>query len=168
MAYNIFTFYYFMRITLKGVVLIAISAYFLASCNRAPSYSIIPAIHFVSLAPTTVHENDSIAVVFGFTDGDGDIGRGASDTITSHNDIVFYDNRVSDPTKPKATTYYRVPDITPFGKVKAVSGNIHITVHGVYRRLGYINDTLSYTIRIKDRAGHWSNSISTSSVIITP
>jgi hypothetical protein len=149
-----------------GVCLLLGLVYY--SCNRAPNFPDYPQIEFVSITPNRVHNNDSVSVVFSFKDGNGDIGRASHDSISSHADILLIDNRVSNPNLPKDTLPFWVPDITPFGKVKAVSGTMRVEVNGVFQRPGHNPDTLTYTIVLKDRAGHRSNGVATSKVVILP
>ncbi|HVA97882.1 MAG TPA: hypothetical protein VNG53_03225 [Bacteroidia bacterium] len=161
-------------------VLIA-SGLFFSGCIKAPNYPDTPSIAFQSF---TKYGTDSAAVVFTFKDGDGDIGLQSSDTtppfnFDSGNNIYYYDcfleylYKTSDGSyKPfydasapnplfNDTIYftYRVPNITPAGKVKVLSGQIQVMLHAPYYFPGHTS--IEFNIYIYDRALHKSNVITT-------
>lgn len=137
------------------------SMFLLQGCPNPVTFPNEPVIEFKSIAPTDVREGrDSIILGFTFTDGDGDLGLPQSDTT---NDVLIQDIRVG---FPPIDYNYRMQVITPDGRNKAISGEIFITIPNTFRRPGVEVDTLYYNVRIKDRAGNFSNEVQTPQVIV--
>ena len=125
-----------------GITFISLGIF--SACLKPESYPIEPAIEFVSFTPT----NDIAELVFSFTDGDGDIGLDINDTLSPynpgslyyHNVHLFYyemmnGNWVRGTTDPNnfpladtITISYRIKDITPEGKNKALKGSIKLSL----------------------------------------
>ena len=137
----------------------------LSSCLTPPDYDPVPKIEFDSLTKTYVQGFlvtdppvlDSITFFISFTDGDGDLGTGATDT--THN-LFFVDSRTGFPYP------FQFPYVTPEGNVKDISGIISYTFSPFNCVPGHQVDTVSYTIYISDRAGHLSNEVTTPEIVI--
>ena len=121
---------------------------FMVACLNPPNYSFIPAITFDSISGTNARVGqDSITFFIGFTDGDGDLG---SDDIPN---LFFLDSRTL------YTDSFKIPNLTPQGNVKAISGTI-MYARSVFNCIpGKTSDTLFYTIYVEDRAGNKSNNV---------
>jgi len=132
-----------MRLFIIGTLIL-----FLGSCLNPPEYSPIPEIEFDSISSTfAVANQDSITFFITFTDGDGDLG---SDEIPN---LFFKDNRTL------YTDSFKIPDITPDGNVKAISGRISYTFFPFNCIPGKDFDSLFFTIYVADRAGNNSNEV---------
>lgn len=152
-------------------------------CVKPPNYPTEPVIKFVSLTPGTSLQKvffknmDSLAVsvTFSYTDGDGDLGFPKSDMVS---DITVFDTRV-----PNFPRQYSLPYIDEQGAGNGISGDITIRLpvtccippplNGIplpacdsLSPSNQLRDTMTYTIQIKDRAGHLSNVIETSPFIL--
>lgn len=142
----------------------------LVSCVSRPDFPIEPVIEFVSMENNQMVQNsfntDSIRVTFSFTDGDGDLGD--QDSLN----IFIRDNR-----DQFIASKYRLPEFPPEGAQRGVRGEITVTIYTtccIYPdgtppcepSLQYPTDTLRYDIFIRDRAGHFSNTIQTDPIII--
>jgi len=141
-----------LRLLIAGSLLL-----FLASCLNPPNYSEIPEISFDSLNATFVKVGqDSITFFIGFTDGDGDLG---SEEVPN---LFFLDSRTGKIDSNK------IPNITPEGTIKAVSGTIAFNQSSFTCSPpeGREFDTLFYTIYVEDRAGHKSNEVVTPQIIL--
>jgi len=138
---------------------LVIAGAFYSSCIKPPQYSVTPHIDFKSFSKNVVKENtDSLLLVFSFTDGDGDLGPiNTSDTTL---DIFLTDSR------DNSIKRYQMPNITPEGNIKAISGDVTIAISPFATRAGHTTDQLSYTIQIRDRSGHLSNTTQTSQITI--
>jgi len=131
---------------------------FIFSCINPPEYSPIPVISFDSISATSIRaQQDSITIFIEFTDGDGDLG---SEVIPN---LFFTDSRTG------TEEGFKIPNITPEGNVKAITGIIAYTFPALYctppppdRTL----DTLSYSIYVVDRAGNKSNVITTPDIYL--
>ena len=143
-------------------------------CLNAPDYPDTPFIEFLSVSKDTLLQGqfmeDSLFVTFNFQDGDGDIGREEQDTT---NNVFFIDERsgVVDNT-------FGIPAIPEEGAANGVEGEIKILLFSTccYYSDGMVDaceqhptilfDTVQYRIYIMDRAGHKSNEILTSPIIL--
>ncbi|MFM2225807.1 MAG: hypothetical protein RJA07_2009 [Bacteroidota bacterium] len=136
-------------------------AFVLQKCQKAPDFPIAPAIVFDSYNLTTINPGkDSLKIKFKFTDGDGDIGFNSGENPSGDSSVFITDVRVG---KSDYTYIYNPPHIPEKGSFKQISGsmiiNMFYTCH--CRPDHVIADTISYKIRIVDRAGHSSNTITT-------
>jgi hypothetical protein len=146
-------------------------------CVQAPDYPKEPVIEFVGLSKNIMLQGDgnedSLLVTFSFTDGDGDLGFPESDTTAS---IYIRDSRDSFGLEPR-----QLPYVEPQGAGNGISGEITVvlptscciyvnqagevfTCENVPAEAQF--DTLSYLIKIRDRAGNWSNEIVTTPIIL--
>jgi len=137
------------------------------SCYKTPEYPDTPAIEFDSYTvaqPYTVGDPGYIRI--NFTDGGGDFGRLDNSTVDSS---CFITNSIF-----HTTLKYVIPVIPKNGTSDNISGTIDIDLKSVLDSLGcegilyqydYPFDTVSYEIVVKDRSGHYSNSITTPPLI---
>ena len=130
-------------------------AVFMAACLNPPDYAVIPEITFDSISNTSAKAGtDSITFLIDFTDGDGDLG---SSDIPN---LFFLDSRTG------YTDSFKIPNLTPQGNVKAISGVIAYVASSFTCIPGKTFDTLHYTIYVEDRAGNKSNNIVTPDIIL--
>ena len=117
----------------------------------------VPYIKLISISSNQLKQfKDSLVVTIEYTDGDGDIGE----TNPDINDIEIKDQRLS-----KADYYFLKPLTPPNAEIK-VKGIITIQLKNTFL-LGTANSEITaYQIKLKDRAGNWSNSIITGSITI--
>lgn len=152
----------------------------IVSCQRTEEYPLEPRITFLEFEKF-LNVTDSVfdkgVLKFKFTDGDGDIGLSAGDTLPPFNPgskyyynllIDFYELRNGVETYVPLTFYNsetdrydtvylsaRVPLLTPEGSNKAISGEIHDSLF-IYNYNSDF-DTLFLTFRLVDRALNESN-----------
>jgi hypothetical protein len=143
-------------------------------CLDAPNYPDIPYIEFIGISKDTlkqgIFQEDSLIVLFKFQDGDGDIGRTDQ---SDENDVFFIDERtgVLDNT-------FGIPGIPQEGAGNGVEGEVKILLFstcclyndGIHDACT-VNpdvpfDTVQYRIYMMDHAGHKSNEILTSPIIL--
>ncbi len=146
------------------------------ACVKRPDYPIEPEIFFIGLNKQTITQGspsaiaDTLAITFGFTDGDGDLGY-PSDSL----DIFLTDSRDG------FEETLKLPVIPIQGTGNGISGEITVRIFNKPFNIcctyptGQVPctpstefpvDTFSYSIRIRDRAGHFSNSVQTERVTI--
>ena len=145
-------------------VLLLIS-FFIGSCSDEDQYPVIPEIKFKSLEKyVNVSGNDSLILSFTFTDGDGDLGTPVSDVTTRDIFARLFElkNGVFIEAVLNAPLEYRLPYLEPRGNNNSLKGEVRINID--YNIL-QPNDTIYYKVFIKDRAGHTSNEINTSTII---
>lgn len=160
-------FKYISLFSLVGLILVS-------SCVKEKNFPPEPEIEFVSY---TAYGIDSADCVISFKDGDGDIGILEGDTAAKDDfklkylykgaDSQFHPFDMIDTTPEMDTLFYsyRVPDITPEGQYKALEGQIKAKLRSspVYFP-GH--QVVKFEIRLTDRAGHQSNTVTTNEIVI--
>lgn len=144
----------------------AIALFFMNSCSDEDTYPVTPEIAFKSLEIfNNAAQNDSVVLTFSFTDGDGDIGTPTIDTVSRDVFVKFYE-KVNGVfvlfNDPFGAFNYRIPYLEPRGNNKSLKGDIRINVD--YNPF-IINDTVKYELYMKDRAGHSSNTIVSTTIV---
>ncbi len=134
---------------------------FLSSCKKDDSLSgnsKVPFIKMLDVSSTTILQfKDSLVIRFEYTDGDGDIGELNPD----ENDLQIKDKRLS------KADYYFVKPLSPPGSDIKTKGIIAVQMKNTFL-LGTANsETTTFELKLKDRAGNWSNSIITPIITIT-
>jgi hypothetical protein len=150
-----------------------------SQCKKAEEYPIEPVITFKSL--TTIKDANGYdtqgILEFEFTDGDGDIGLNASDTLAPYigeyskvvhavfyyfsNGSWLYTPHLSPNGDDDRST---IPVITPEGNQKAIRGIIRKDHIGF--PINVTNLRVRFEVYIYDRALHKSNVITTSEIVI--
>lgn len=146
------------------------------SCVKEKDFPPEPTIEFVKY---TKYGLDSADCIISFKDGDGDIGIVQGDTVSKDDfqlkylykgtDGQFHPFDAIDSTSAMDTLFYsyRVPNITPEGQFKALEGQIKAKLRAA--PLYFPTHTVvKFEIRLRDRAGHLSNMVSTGEIITTP
>jgi len=159
------------------------------------AYPIIPAITFKSYSvqkgiDSLGRPDYKLALIISFTDGDGDIGLDANDTLPPFNSESpnFYNYWVSyyelapgdsffrqvtntwpfgDTTKAGSLVSYngRTPNVTPPGKEKAIKGDIEYDIDlGSGTKSG--TNTIRFAFILWDRALHPSNKLYSPPIVL--
>lgn len=136
-----------------------------AGCSDEETYPVTPAIQFVSLQKySSLSGNDSLELIFSFTDGDGDLGSPPSDSLSRDIFVKLFEQRngVFVEANLSAPLEYRMPYLEPRGNNESLKGEVKINID--YNIL-QINDTIYYELFIRDRAGRKSNEITTTTIV---
>lgn len=162
----------------KTLLLCALAGIALAQsgCINAPEYPIEPILSFKSMTKNRMIQNgqENTTITIEFTDGDGDIGINATDSITwtTPNNELRGDRGVNlfviDPrTNYIGGTTYRIPYIPSQGISKAVTGDIDIDMASgccIYSATqactpnpAVPTNEVRYLVVAVDKAGHRSN-----------
>jgi hypothetical protein len=101
---------------------------------------------------------DSLIFRISYKDGDGDLGENI-DTVYN---VFLTDSR------NKVTYKYRLQELAPLASNISIQGNVNIKLNGV----GLLDEnadqeTASFSIYVKDRAGNSSNTVTSSVITIT-
>jgi len=125
-----------------------------------PAISNVPKIELISVSPMTVQQlQDSIVFTIRYTDGDGDLGFESADSMS----VELTDNRFP------LTFYYHLQPLSPQNAAVAITGQLPIVLDNtILQNPDATSEQASFGIRLKDRAGHWSNAITSSPVTVTP
>ena len=161
-----------MKTLVSNLALLIMLAMSFGSCLDVPDYPDEPLIEFVSVSKDTMQQGffqeDSLIVKFTFQDGDGDLGRSAQGEA---NNIFFIDERTG-----TIDNTFAIPDIPQEGAENGVEGEVRIVLFSTCCIIPGIDpcvpdssfpyDTVQYRIYIKDKAGHQSNEILTTPIIL--
>ncbi len=128
------------------------------SCSKDSALSSVPVIKFLDVNSTSIKEfKDSLVIRFEYTDADGDIGEDNPDK----NDLFVKDRRLVN------ADYYFVKPLSPTGSEIKITGIISVQIKNTFL-LGTGNSELTqFNLKLRDRAGNWSNSINTPNITIT-
>ena len=142
---------------IKIPFLILVSMCFL-SCSKDSALSSVPVIKFLDVNSTSIKQfKDSLIIRFEYTDADGDIGEENPDK----NDLFIKDRRLAN------ADYYFVKPLSPPGSEIKIKGIISVQIKNTFL-LGTGNSELTqFDIKLRDRAGNWSNSVNTPNISIT-
>ncbi|MBL7935249.1 MAG: hypothetical protein JNM51_05505 [Bacteroidia bacterium] len=118
----------------------------------------IPTIEFVSISPGTVTEfQDPITIRFSYIDYNGDIGE----NDPNKTNLMLRDNRNGVEYK------MRIKQLAPSGSSIIIKGNLEVQLNNTLITNNSNSESVSYTLKIQDRAGNWSNEINTTAITVT-
>ncbi len=120
--------------------------------------SVIPAIELTSVSPNSIHQfTDSLVFEIHYTDGDGDLGDYDADTLS----LWITDNRFP------LTEKFHIPPLTPQGSSLTTSGTLLVVLdHIILKDQNATSESATFTVKLKDRAGNWSNEVTSAPVNI--
>lgn len=137
-----------------------------ASCNKeeritddpTPPVSNVPAISLGTM-PATYNEFDDITLFVNYQDGDGDIGFANADSAV----VYATDNR------DDILFTFHVPPLSPDGVEVTIQGTLEIVVENVVLLNQSGNaETTTFTVKLIDRSGNWSNEVTSPTLTINP
>lgn len=143
------------------------------ACVQSPGFSDIPEIEFIGFSSQSMVQSslnsDSLFLQFSFTDGDGDIGLEAD--VFDQN-IFIIDNRTGDRYEA-----FKAPVIPEQGASKGISGTVTLRIFTTCCLFPdnippcesppqYKTDMMTLDIFIKDRAGNFSNRVTTTPITL--
>ena len=156
-----------------------------SSCSDKAEFPATPFIQFTKFEQLkSVDGKDSVCILkLYFTDGDGDMGLGAADTLAPFNKgslyyynffITYFEKQngvwtkvVLPPPFPGADTLTnnsRIPNLTPTGQNKSLEGEISMQLFTNNPFSTF--DTIRYDVRICDRELNMSNLVQTLEIIL--
>jgi hypothetical protein len=138
------------------------------SCKKN-NYPDEPVLEFKSQSKNTMKQNgqDSMILVFNYTDGDGDVGNDSIDNI------FLLDKRTE-----QILASYRFPNDTDTEVGEYRKGELQLIVYSgccIYNDTSFATctanpnqslDTMRYIIEVKDRSGKMSNRIESEDLIL--
>lgn len=121
-------------------------------------YEARPEITFVSISPGSVNAySDEVTIRIAYTDGDGDLGENVSGV----------ENAFITDTRSNLTYSLRIRQLGPDNEELIIKGEIDLIIPGIGIS-GTSNETTTFSVYIKDRAGNQSNVITSSAITIVP
>lgn len=151
-----------MRTAVIYIFALALLSLLVGACKKKEETAINP-VPFISLLRTSTTEviqfQDQIVFTISYVDEDGDLGFEDPDSYS----IELKDDRL-----PTADLYYLKP-LAPTGTTISISGELSITLQSIFLLgSGNIQETTLFTIRMRDRAGNWSNEVRSPTITIKP
>ena len=120
-------------------------------------FDVVPYIELSEISTTNVTEfQDTITIRLLYRDGDGDLGFENPDSFS----LSVQDQRLVNPD------FYFVQPLAPIGSQVSIEGILPIKLKNTFLLGNGATETTTYTIRIKDRAGNWSNEVVTPVITI--
>ena len=142
---------------IKQISIILLCILLVTSCKKEDDTPKIPEINLVSISPTTlVQFEEPVNIVIGYKDLDGDLGFENPDSFA----LQIKDNRLDNPD------WYHVPPLSPIGSNVSIQGELDIQISSLFLLGNGSEEQTSFTIKMVDRAGNWSQEIMTPQLII--
>ena len=137
----------------------------LGSCRTEEGVLLLteePVIELIEVTPASYQVQqyvDELVFTISFSDGDGDLGTDDPDIPS----IELVDTR-----DPSVLTFeYHLPPRTPAGSEIKIIGQLNIILdHTILIDENNDSETTTFKIKIKDRAGNWSNEVETPEITI--
>ena len=154
------------KLPIAGLLFSLIVCTLISSCSKDGStnpnapISPIPSIELKSVSPQSIHQlSDSLVFEIQYTDGDGDLGDYDADTLS----LWITDNRFP------LTEKFHIPPLAPQGSAIAITGTLNVTLdHIILKDQTASFESATFTVKLKDRAGNWSNEVTSDSITILP
>ena len=145
---------------MKYIYSLLVISVLVASCKKEEEEKLPsspPTIELVSVTPTEVLQfKDSVIVTISYKDDNGDIG----DELPDDYSMRVKDSRLSDPD------WYHIQPLAPIGSELKFEGEIRIKINTLFILGNGSQELSNLSIKLKDRAGHWSNEITTPVITI--
>jgi len=149
----------------------------LTGCIKEEQYPLEPHIEFGGFATAKdVSGKDSLgAITISYTDGDGNIGLFAWDTVEPRKYnfylkfLQYVNNELVEviPVDTSVNFNARIPLLTPAGRNKNIKGDITMYLELYFARQILLSDTIAFQIFIKDRDLNISNVVETPMFILS-
>ncbi len=131
----------------------------LTACKKDENeFSDIPEIEFVSITPSVVDQfTDPVTITLRYKDGDGDLGENDTDA----RNCFITDNRIG------IEYEYRIRQLAPEGASIPIQGTLDVQLGGQgITDTAATTQSTTFTVVVRDRAGHQSNAVTTGSITI--
>lgn len=167
-----------MRNLLKSTVILSLLIV-VSSCYKEPTFELQPEIEFndiekmIRIDLFSGANKDSVIIELQFQDGDGDLGLNEVDKALAQETDDY--NYIVTSFEKKNGTFVEVPPLIPLSgyfpqlklddKTGPIEGTLYYTIEFLHP-FTPINDTVKFTVQLKDRAGNLSNMVETDEVIL--
>ncbi len=129
-----------------------------SACAKEASPS-APVIKLIDVSSTSIMQfKDSLVISLEYTDENGDIGESDPDK----NALMIKDRRLAN------ADFYFVRPLAPPGSNIRINGILKVQVKNVFLLGNGISEITNFDIKLKDKAGNWSNTVSTPEISIHP
>ena len=144
-------------INMKKIILIIPLLFFGCKKKDLREDMDVPYISIKRITPIEVQEfNESILLEIAYEDGNGDLGFHDPDALS----LSVQDSRLETPD------YYHIPPLAPDGEEIYIKGTFNIYLNTTFLIGVGSSEKLRYTVRIKDRAENWSNTVTSEEITV--
>lgn len=130
------------------------------SCKKKkePAPDPVPTLELISVTPTTLTEfKDSVIIKLKYRDNNGDLGDQSPDAHS----LQVKDSRLQNPDT------YHVKPLAPISeKDIVIEGELSVKLNSLFLLGTGNSEVTTLTIKLKDRAGNWSNEVVSSPITI--
>ncbi len=145
---------------MKYFYIIILFSFIFFSCKKKKNASALPAdpvIELINVTPTNIVQfKDSVLVTIKYKDNNGDIGDFSPDEYS----LRVKDSRLASPD------WYHVQPLAPLGHELKFEGQIQVKINTMFLLGNGTQEFSTLSIKLKDRAGNWSNEISAPPITI--
>jgi hypothetical protein len=120
--------------------------------------SATPSIALNKVSPKAIKEFDALTFTIAYTDGDGNLG----DPDPDEKSLELTDNREG------LVHYFHIPPLAPEGETISITGIFTVELEHIIL-IDQQSDTeeATFSLRIKDRSGNWSNMVQSEVITIS-
>lgn len=133
----------------------------LASCEKTnlEDSPVPPVISIISISPDTIKQfQDSVIVMLRYEDKNGDLGHPDADVGV----VEIKDSRLPQPD------WFHVQPLAPLDVNIKIEGTLRIKLNSVFLLGNGAIEPVRFTIRMKDRAGNFSEAVQSEILYIIP
>ena len=148
----------FYKMKLKLLILFAISLLFFG-CKKEDLRDDmdVPYISIRRITPTEVQEfTESILLEIAYEDGNGDLGFHDPDVLS----LSVQDSRLD------SADMYHIPPLAPNGEEIYIKGTFNVYLNTTFLIGVGSSEKLRYTVKIRDREGNWSNTVTSEEITV--
>lgn len=167
-----------MRNFLKSTVILSLVV-LASSCYKEPTFDLKPQIEFSDIEKMiridlfSGANKDSVIIALTFQDGDGDLGLSETEKAIAQESDDY--NYIVTSFEKQNGTFVETPPLIPLSgyfpqlkldnKEGPIEGTLFYTVEFLHP-FTPVNDTVKFSVQLKDRAGNLSNAVETDEVIL--
>jgi hypothetical protein len=117
----------------------------------------VPYISIKRITPKIVQEfTESVLLEIAYEDGNGDLGFQNPDVLS----LNVQDSRLNTPD------FYHIPPLAPDGEEIYIKGTFNVYLNTTFLIGVGSSEKLTYSVRIKDRAENWSNTVTSEEITV--
>ena len=143
---------------IKLLTFFAIS-FFLLGCKKKDlrENMDVPYISIKRITPTEVQEfTESVLLEIAYEDGNGDLGFHDPDVLS----LSVQDSRLD------SADMYHIPPLAPDGEEIYIKGTFNVYLNTTFLIGIGSSEKLRYTVKIRDREGNWSNTVTSEEITV--
>ena len=144
-------------INMKKIILIISLLFFGCKKEELREDMDVPYISIKRITPKIVQEfTESVLLEIAYEDGNGDLGFQNPDVLS----LSVQDSRLNTPD------FYHIPPLAPDGEEIYIKGTFNVYLNTTFLIGVGSSEKLTYSVRIKDRAENWSNTVTSEEITV--